>query len=46
MSVFFYNSLAFSADFPNSPFSDKPSSPVKNSSLPTFSDDNAEILAV
>ena len=41
-----YSSLLFIAAYSSSPFSGKTSSPVKNSYLPTFSDDNGEILAV
>ena len=53
MSVCFFNSLSnreysnllISAAFSTSPFSGRTSLPVKNSYLPTFSDDNAEVLA-
>ena len=54
MSVCFYNSLPngeysnllILASFSNKSFAVKTSSPVKNFYLPTFLDDNAEILAV
>ena len=54
MSVCFFNSLPngeysnlfIEAVFSNSPFSGKTSSLVKNSCLPTFPDDKAEIFAV
>lgn len=53
MSVCFFNSLPDGeyshflvvAAFSNCPFSGKTSSVVKNPYLPTFHDDNAEILA-
>ena len=53
MSVYFFNTLLngkylnllIVADFLNSLFPGKTSSPVKNSHLPTFPDDKAEIVA-
>ena len=41
-----YSNLLIVATFSNSPFSSKTSSTVKDSSLLTFLDDKAEILAV
>ena len=54
MSVYFFNLLSngiypyllIVAAFWNKSFSSKTSSLVENSYLPTFSDDNAKILAV
>ena len=49
MSVCFFNSLltveAYCSAFSNNFFSGKTSLPVKNSYLPTFPDEKAEILA-
>ena len=41
-----YSTLLTAAAFSSKSFSDKTSLPVKNSYLPTFPDDKAEILAV
>ena len=41
-----YSNLSIVANFSNSHFFGKTSPPVKNSYLPTFSDDKAEISAV
>ena len=41
-----YSKFLIAADFSSKSFSGKTSSPVKNSCLSSFADDNIEILAV